>query len=398
VKKSNLIKTFFSCERKGGFKIRDTFQDSTDFPAQKDFIQDLQDFIIISKEVIPLEKSAIEIKIKNKEKTVLFEKSLQKIERFEKDVRDYIESRIVGVEEDDILEIKERILETVSNLALAKKNEKIEALDRQNKLDLMEVQQLETRILSILNPFFESSIYGAKSTYHASIEDKRLRGKQVSFVEGMQYEFELDFTRDTLKVKDLYALTLPVWSKSGILSREKKVKKLDISDFYISSIEYEGNNLRSILEDNKDPGHRFIISADEKTFLILHKDDEITGYEELAAALDRESVNIFIIKLRELFNGCVGSRTLRCIMLEGKNVVDENRIFDCLKLIASRYGQLVTQCSEKGSTDGEITIKIEEPEGIRTEKYLEKSEILMELSTVGSEGQELAKILRVTET
>jgi hypothetical protein len=215
VKKSNLIKTFFSCERKGGFKIRYTFQDSTDFPVQRDFIQDLQDFLITSKEVIPLEKSTIEIKIKNKEKTVIFEKSLQKIERFEKDVRDYIESRIVGVEEDDILE-------TVSNLVLAKKNEKIEALDRQNKLDLMEVQQLETRILSILNPFFESSIYGAKSTYHASIEDKRLRGKQVSFVEGIQYEFELDFTRDTLKVKDLYALTLPVWSKSGILSREKK--------------------------------------------------------------------------------------------------------------------------------------------------------------------------------
>ena len=84
-------------------------------------------------------------------------------------------------------------------------------------------------------------------------------------------------------------------------------------------------------------------------------------------------------------------------MLDGKNVVDENRIFDCLKLIASIYGQLVTECIEKGYTEGEITIKIEEPEGIRTEKYLEKSEISRELSTIGSEGQELATILRVTE-
>jgi len=85
-------------------------------------------------------------------------------------------------------------------------------------------------------------------------------------------------------------------------------------------------------------------------------------------------------------------------MLDGKNVVDENRIFDCLKLIASIYGQLITQCIEKGYTEGEITLNIEEPEGIRTEKYLEKSEILREFSTIGSEGQELAKILRVTET
>ncbi|MDR7665747.1 hypothetical protein RG963_08175 [Methanosarcina sp. Z-7115] len=378
--------------------MRYTFQDSTDFPVQRDFIQDLQDLIRISTEVIPLEKSAIKIKNENRGKIAIYEKRIQEIDMFEKDIRDCIENRTAEVNAADILEIKARTLETSSTVALTKKNEKLEELDRENKLDLMEVQQLETRILSNLSPFFEDSIYGAKSIYYAFVEDKKLRGKQVSFVDGMQYEFELYFTRDTLKVKDLHELTLPVWSKSGIISREKKVKKLDISDFYISSIEYEGNNLKAVLEDNKDPENRFIISADEKTFLILHKDYEITGYEELAAALNRDSVNIFIIKLIELFKEFVGSKRLRRIMLDGKNVVDENRIFDCLKLIASIYGQLITQCIEKGYTEGEITLKIEEPEGIRTEKYLEKSEMLREFSTIGSEGQELAKILKVTET
>ena len=205
--------------------MRYTFQDSTDFPVQRDFIQDLQDFIRISKEVIPLEKSAIKIKNENREKIVIFEKRIQEIDMFEKDIRDYIESRTAGIDAAEILEVKARTLETSSTVALAKKNEKLEELDRENKLDLMEVQQLETRILSILSPFFEDSIYGAKSTYYASVEDKKLKGKQVSFVDGMQYEFELDFTQDTLKVKDLHDLTLPVWSKSGIISREKKVKK-----------------------------------------------------------------------------------------------------------------------------------------------------------------------------
>ena len=321
--------------------MRYTFQDSTDFPVQKDFIQDLQDFIAISQEVIPLEKSAIRIKTENKEKKVFLEKKLQRIDQFEKDVRDHIESHTAGVEENDILGIKARILETLSTVALAKKNEKLGELDKQNKLDMMEVQQLETRILSILSPFFENSIYGAKNTYYAFVEDKKLRGKQVSFVDSMQYEFELDFTQDTLKVKDLQNLTLPIWSKSGILSREEKVKKIDVSDFYITSIEYEGNNLRTVLED-KDPENRFIISADEKTFLILHRDYEITGDEELAAALNRDSVDMFIIKLKELFTESVGSKRLRSITLDGKNVFDENRIFDCLKLIASKYGQLVT--------------------------------------------------------
>jgi hypothetical protein len=134
---------------------------------------------------------------------------------------------------------------------------------------------------------------GAKSTYYAFVEDKKLRGKQVNFVGSMQYEFELDFTRDTLKVKDLHDLTLPVWSKSGILSREKKVKKIDVSDFHITSIEYEGNNLRTVLED-KDPENRFIISADEKTFLILHRDYEITGDQYFTNWIRKSSIPITI--------------------------------------------------------------------------------------------------------
>jgi hypothetical protein len=377
-------------------KIRYTFQDSTDFPIQRDFIQDLQDFISVSKEVIPLEKSAIMIKNENREKLAIFEKRIQEIDIFEKDIKDCIENRTAGVEVAEILEIKKKTLETSSTMSLTKKNEKLEELDRENKLDFMEIQQLYTRILSTLSPFFEDSIYGAQNAYYAFTEDKKLKGKQVGFVNGMQYEFELFFTQDTLKVKDLQNLTLPIWTKSGILSREKKVKKIDVSDFYITNIEYEGNNLKTVLED-KDEENRFVISADEKAFLITHRNYEITRDEELAASINRDSVNAFIIKLKELLTESVGSMSLRRVMLDGKNVIDENRVFDCLKFIASIYGKLVTECIKKGYTEGEITIKIEEPEGIRTEKYLEKSEISRELSTIGSEGQELATLLRVAE-
>jgi hypothetical protein len=189
---------------------------------------------------------------------------------------------------------------------------------------------------------------------------------------------------------------LPIWSKSGILSREEKVRKLDISDFYIRNIQYEKNSLETILED-RDAENRFIISSDEKAFLIMHRDYEITRDKELAAALSRDSVSAFITKLKGFFTEFVGSKRLINITLDGKNVIEENRVFDCLKLIASIYGKLVTECLEKGYTEGEITIKIEEPGGTRTEKYLEKSEISKDLSTIGKEGEELATLLRVTE-
>lgn len=356
----------------------------------------MQDFIKISKEIIPLEKSAITIKNKNQERLEFFEKRIQEIDLFEKDIRNSIGNLTAEVYAPEILEIKERTLETSSSVALAKKNEKLTELDRENKLNLMETQQIYTRIFSILSPFFEDSIYGAQNAYYAFIEDKTLRGKQISFVDNMQYEFELIFTQDTLRVKDLQNLTLPVWTKSGILSRERKVKRLDVSDFYITNVEYEGNNLRTVFEE-RNAENRFIISSDEKAFLIMYRDYEITRDEELAAALDRASVDKFIIKIKEFFIESVVSKRLKRITLDGKNAIEENRIFDCLELIASIYGKLVIECLEKGYTEGEITIKIEEPEGIRTEKYLEKSEVSRELSTIGSEGQELAKLLRVVE-
>jgi hypothetical protein len=38
-------------------------------------------------------------------------------------------------------------------------------------------------------------------------------------------------------------------------------------------------------------------------------------------------------------------------MLNGKNIVDENRIFDCLKIIATIYGKLLMECIER-NTEG----------------------------------------------
>lgn len=373
--------------------MRYTFQDSTEFPVQRDFIQDIQDFVEIAREVTPLEKSLIEIKGINKQQVSLLERRIQEINEFEKDLKDYIESRTYAIKANDILEIKAVTLEALSTAALTEKNKKIEEVNQQNRLDLVELHQLEERILSILSPFFENSIYGAQDAYSAWVEDKKLKGRQISFLDEMRYEFELYFTQNMVKVKDLQSgLTIPIWSQSGILSREKKIKTLDVSNFYITNLESEGNKLTSTLED-ADSGDKFSLSANENTFLILYRDYEITGDEDLASALNRHAISAFITKLGVLFTDFVGSSELRRIIFKGKNVFEENRVLDCLKQIASIYAPLITQAIERGYTEGEVVIKIESPEGIRTEKYLEKSEIAKELSSIGTEGEELAKIL-----
>jgi hypothetical protein len=373
-----------------------TFQDSTEFPVQRDFIQDIQDFIRISKEVIPLEKSIKEIKQVNIEETGTTQAGIEEIDRFQKEITECIEERALGYESGEVLEIKSKTIETCANISLLKKNEKLEDIDKQNRLALIEVRQLEDRILTALSPFFENSIYGAEHTCYASSEDRKLKGWQVSSIDGMRYEFELSFIQDTLKVEDLLKLTLPVRSKSGFLSKEEKVKKLDVSGFYVTNIEHGKNTTRTVIED-KDAENRFIITSDGGTFLIMYGDNEITGDEKLAPALDKDSISIFVEKIKDFVTDSVVFRKLRLILIDGKNAVEENVIFDCLKIIAGIYGKLAKECIERGYTEGEITIKIEEPGSIRTEKYISKSEASSELSSIGPEGNELARILRVSE-
>jgi hypothetical protein len=133
----------------------------------------------------------------------------------------------------------------------------------------------------------------------------------------MRYEFELNFEQDVLKVEDLQKLTLPVRSKSGFLSREEKVKKLDVSGFYVTNIEYGRNNTKAVIED-KDAEHRFIISSDGRTFLIMHGDHEITGDEKLASAIDKDALSAFMMKIKEFVTESVASRKLRLILLDAK--------------------------------------------------------------------------------
>ncbi|NYT20046.1 MAG: hypothetical protein GKC08_07145, partial [Methanosarcinales archaeon] len=83
------------------------------------------------------------------------------------------------------------------------------------------------------------------------------------------------------------------------------------------------------------------------------------------------------------------------LMLDGEDAIRNNQTFDCLKLIAEQFTDIINECIERGYADGEITIKIEQTDGTRTEKYVSKAELFDQLSEFGSEGLELATLLGV---
>jgi len=59
------------------------YQDSTELPVQRDYIEDLKVFIKTIAKVIPLENSIIEIKNRNREMLLVLEKKLNELRLFE---------------------------------------------------------------------------------------------------------------------------------------------------------------------------------------------------------------------------------------------------------------------------------------------------------------------------
>ncbi|MDW7733579.1 MAG: hypothetical protein SCH66_14270 [Methanolobus sp.] len=375
-----------------------TFQDSTELPFQRDFIKDLQDFLKISKEIIPLENAATNLNEMKKKDMVSVETRIKEIDEFETGIITAVRQKSASAESLNPTGIVDETIAAIASISSKKKTDLEKQLEESVKTADYQIQQLNHKMISILNPFFQGGIYDSVDTYSFLQEDRRTSGKQISFAENMEYWFDLEFNTNELKVDDLYEkFSLPVWVSGGLLHHENKVKDMDLSDYLITSMNYDGDeHLEAVIRDNKSE-HLFKIVADENTFIIFHNDKDITIDEDLAKSIEDEEVLLLINKMKQYFSVAVQSSVLTHLFIDGKDAISENRVLDYLKIIAAKYGALVNECFAKGYNKEEITIKIERPDETRTEKYISKSDAFNQLSDIGPEGLELAGLLNVAE-
>ncbi|MEZ5334700.1 MAG: hypothetical protein R2741_05420 [Methanolobus sp.] len=372
-----------------------TFQDSKNYHYKEIFIQDLNNFIEMAKKVLPLENSAIELSEEESDEISSLETRIVEIEAFSKDVKQYVDDRSRGVEDKEILECRNAVIdvcnETTSG-ALKELNLKLEQIKRQSESG---IYRIEMDLLNNLNPLFESGIYGGRKAYSANMKDLSLKGELRASFEGMEYTCDLRYTHEILSIKEVYGeLSLPTWTKS-LFSKENKLKIIDVSEFIIMSMNYDGDRHIDVTFENKKGDQKFKVVSDNDTYQIYHGDFEITGDEKLLQSLDVQNIAGLVEDVRKYMELFVKSQTLTHILLDGKDAVRNNEVFDCLKLIAEQYGEIVRESLEKGYVKNEITIKIEASDGTRTEKYITKEEAFDQLSELGSEGLELASILGV---
>jgi hypothetical protein len=373
-----------------------TFQDSSELPLQRDFIQDLNNFIEMAKKVLPLENSAIELSEEESEEISSLEVRIRAIEEFSKDIQQYVDERSKGSEEKEILECRNSVIDVCVETAdkgLKELNQKLEQIKRQSESG---IYKIEMDLLNNLDPLFESGIYGANKAYSVSSKNGSLKGVLKASFSGMEYSCDLAYAHDILSVREIYGeLFLPTWTKAGIFSKENKVKMIDVSDYTVSSMNFDGDKHIDLSFENKKGDQKFKIASDNDTYQIYQGEFEITGDEKLLQSLNVDNIAGLVGDTKKYMELFIKHQKLTHILLDGEDAVRNNEVFDCLKLIAEQYGDIVKESLEKGYVKNEITIKIEASDGTRTEKYITKEEAFDQLAELGSEGLELASILGV---
>ncbi len=372
------------------------YQDSTELPVQLDFIEDLKTFLDIASRVIPLENSIIEIKCRHKETFQELKKRIEGMNYFEERLEVLLRKLVNEIDIEDVVPCANAVMQTCSEDLRRKRGALETEWTKIENRTPNEYKNYEEEILEVLSSFLISGVYGAEKRLELSSNSSGISGEMDGWVSGLQYHYKLGFTEETLTVEKLLGnLSLPGWTRAGILRKEDKIKMQDLSEFLISFLEYDTQeNVRIVLE-NKKSNRKFKIEGGEHRYFVYEDDKEITTDKALEPFIDIKSLLSIPEKIQAYLKTHVHTYTLSKVLLDEEDAVSTNQIFDCLKVIAEQYGVIIQECLARGHNKEEIIIKMEEADGTRTEKYITRAEIYAQLAEIGSEGIEIAGILGV---
>lgn len=372
------------------------YQDSTELPIQRDFIEDLKLFLDIISRVIPLENSIIEIKCEHKKALRELKNRINGMNKFEERLGLMLKRLVHEVNIEDVVPCANSVFQTCSE-KLDKKKEVLEAEYRKMEGGTSyEYRKFENKILEVLTRFLISGVYGAEKRFELSSSVNGIIGKMEGSVSGLQYYYKLGFSEESLTIEKLIGnKSLPCWTRTGTLRKEEKIKIQELSDFLVSSLVYDSQKNVYLIVESKRANRKFRIDIEDGRYFVYEENKEITSDRELGAYVDIESLTKIPERVQEYLRTNIRTYTLSEILLDEEDAVSTNQIFDCLKVIAEQYGVIVQECLTKGQNKEEITIKIEEADGSRTEKYLSRADIYTQLAEVGSEGVEIAGILGI---
>ena len=377
------------------------FQNSKEMPIQKNFIDDLNNFLDLVEKILPIENKAIELNSQMKKEEERFEKESSVLTKFSNELNDSQENLFKKYP----IEIVEKCGGTIKEFSMGcieKQKEQMKiVLDDLTSRSKDEVDQMAEQIRTELEPFLWSRVYNVNKTQLITARNENVNGSIKIDINGLSYNYDVTYNEITLQTKKFISdVSIPIWSKGGLIHKENRIKKLNISEYIIKRI-YNNDDFQLDLENKKGTKRVNIkVTDDIRHASIIYIDEvvtDITSSEDLLPQVDFYKLGELIRVIKEYVDNeaNIASKTLTSIEIDEKDAIASNEIFDSIKIITSQYGEIVSEILNNGFTKEEIIIKEIIKDGTRNEIFISVDEISNRLSALGGEGLELIDLLNL---
>lgn len=373
-----------------------TYQDGAELPVQRDFIQDLKNYVECLEKILPLENQIMELKDLEKDQGSVFERKIAILNNFKEGLNHTLMIKLDSEETVLLAPCIEEIMDVCDKFIRKTHDDCESEIYALQKDSGTQIKSKEIEIIKILNPFLISSVYGAKRVYDISY-DQSLGGTLYCYASGLQFNYRLHFADERLTVQRLLGdFSLPFMATTGLFSKEQRPRVLSLAEFIVLSIQYDDLYNFSLDLENKKKVIRIV--RKNGNFSVYDDGRDITADTDLAALIEDTELQKIPKNVVEYIRRNVASFELTEIFIDDDDAIANNLIFDCMKIIATQYGAIVAECIRRSPIRSEISIKIQMEDGTRTEKYISKDELYSSLANIGGDGLEIASLIGADAT
>ncbi|MCZ7361973.1 MAG: hypothetical protein O8C58_01310 [Candidatus Methanoperedens sp.] len=390
------------------------YGDSTDFPMQIDFLKLVNNFVDTSVKAITLENTVFDLKETIMDRRRLKNSVLDEMDNFLLTVENAISGAVSrSKEQETIIRYAEKSKDFLKKFIEDGKTKFSDEIFQEIAQFEKKVDEVDEENRKTLESFFiHDPIPITNKKYTIKAAEKGYSSKvQVDSEGNISCLFdiaspELPFWEGHVKARDFVrGVEIPARMKKPFLKKELIPDILKIDDYYLSDLDLSGKELEVVFRKRPDTAaERFRMKmafTDEFSVQVFHAEEG--GVEKNIEAVPELKNELNTLRLRELGEKIVEQTNnlypkklrLETIHLVGKDVFEENLVFELMQKVAEIYAPSVAEIKERSPSEEELSLKAEDESGQRSEIYLKKSEVREKLDTIKEKGERLLEVLDI---
>ncbi|HMB44300.1 MAG TPA: hypothetical protein VKL21_00610 [Candidatus Methanoperedens sp.] len=394
--------------------MRFLYGDSTEFDLQIDFLRLLNNFVDTGVRTIKYENAIFDLKNTIIEKKRYNASVIEDMNGFVLNVETAISGAVASSKEQEtLIKYAEKSKEYFNKFIEESKTKFSDEI-------LKEIAQLEKKIKEaceenrkILESFFiydPIPIVDEKYTIRATEKGYSAQLK-IDCESGISCLFhiassESPFSRNHVRARDFVKdVQIPARMKKPFLKKELVPDIVNINDFIIVDLVLSDKELEVVFRkrlDIKAEAFRLRMKF-EKEFSVEVSEKEENGTQRSIDDIPELKNELNYLRLQELGLKIIEKtkylypkkQKLETILLEEKDVFDENFIFELMQKVAEIFAPTIAEIKKHSPSGEELSLKSEDEHGTRQEIYLKRSEIKDKLDEIGDKGKTLSEFLNI---